>query len=90
MGKPTDASQQTRDRAASAANADDAAVWRWFSDLVEEHRIRWIFANGGWLVSVDHRHLSTEKNFDQAIREAMRCFHRGRVRRCTHIVEGAA
>lgn len=77
MGKPTDAPQEIRGRAASAANADDAGVWRWFSDLVEEHRIRWIFANGGWLVSVDNRHLSTEETFDQAIREAQRCFNSG-------------
>jgi hypothetical protein len=66
-----------RRQAASAANADDAAVWRWFSDLVEEHRIRWIFDKGGWLVSVDHRHLSTEKTFDHAIREAKRRFDTG-------------
>ncbi len=29
-----------RERAALAANAEDADFWRWFSCLVEERRIR--------------------------------------------------
>jgi hypothetical protein len=59
-----------RENAAKTANAEDASVWRWFCDLYEEGRVRWCRAAEGWLVSVDHRHLSTEANFYDAIRLA--------------------
>jgi hypothetical protein len=70
MEKPVGLSQEIRRSAAIAANAEDAEIWRWFSNLVEERRIRWCLANGSWLVSVDHRHVATDKNFDEAIRGA--------------------
>ncbi|MCE4575248.1 hypothetical protein QCE73_38170 [Caballeronia sp. LZ029] len=63
-------SQEVRRSAAIAANAEDADIWRWFANLVEERRIRWCLANGSWLVSVDHRHVATDKDFDVAIRGA--------------------
>ncbi|KAA0998011.1 hypothetical protein FVF58_46455 [Paraburkholderia panacisoli] len=63
---------QIRQSAANAANAEDADIWRWFAGLVEERRIRWCFADGRWLVSVDHRHVATDENFDHAIRTARR------------------
>ncbi|SIT38294.1 hypothetical protein BN2475_150015 [Paraburkholderia ribeironis] len=69
--------QRARSTAASSANADDAAVWRWFSVLVEERRIRWCLSPAGWLVSVDNRHLATEAHFDAAIRAA-----KARTERC--------
>ncbi|MDC6132752.1 hypothetical protein PPH41_33900, partial [Burkholderia gladioli] len=47
-----------------------ADLWRWFSLLVDERRIRWCQAGGQWLVSVDHRHVATEESFDRAVREA--------------------
>jgi hypothetical protein len=59
-----------RERAAMAANAEDAGLWRWFSGLVEEHRIRWCRSASGWLVSVDNRHVATARSFDEAMREA--------------------
>jgi hypothetical protein len=65
-------SQQIRQSAAIAANAEDADIWRWFAGLVDERRIRWCLADGSWLVSVDHRHVATDKSFDQAIRVARR------------------
>jgi hypothetical protein len=62
----------TRDdiRNAAAKNADreDATLWRWFSDLYEDGRIRWCRSARGWLVSVDHKHLATDPDFDTAIR----------------------
>ncbi|MFM0616079.1 hypothetical protein PQR37_18595 [Paraburkholderia nemoris] len=60
----------TREQAAHAANTEDAALWRWFCLLFEEGRIRWCKSAAGWLVSVDHKHLSTEQSFDEAIRNA--------------------
>jgi len=62
--------ETARTRAANNANAEDAAAWRWFSDLVEDGRLRWCKAAAGWLVSVDNRHLATESNFYEAIRVA--------------------
>jgi hypothetical protein len=56
--------------AATEANADDADLWRWFSALYDDGRIRWCKSARGWLVSVDHKHLSTEDDFDSAIRAA--------------------
>lgn len=62
--------QQIRRGAAASANAEDASIWRWFSELLEERRIRWCLADMGWLVTVDHRHVATERSFDAAIRAA--------------------
>jgi hypothetical protein len=57
-----------RNTAAKNADREDATLWRWFSDLHEDGRIRWCRAARGWLVSVDHKHLATEPDFDTAIR----------------------
>lgn len=65
-----DISTHIRQNAANAVNAEDADIWRWFAGLVEERRIRWCLAGGSWLVSVDHRHVATDENFDHAIRTA--------------------
>jgi len=62
--------KRSRLEAALSANAEDAALWRWFSDLLEERRIRWCNSNDAWLVTVDHRHVATQSSFDEAIREA--------------------
>ncbi|WP_396333206.1 hypothetical protein [Burkholderia anthina] len=64
--------QLIRTRAAVAANAEDASLWRWFSTLQEERRIRWCFSGQFWYVSVDNRHVATERSFDDSIRIA-RC-----------------
>lgn len=63
---------QTRSEAARIANEEDAALWRWFCVLYEEGRIRWCHSARGWLVSVDHKHLATNMDFDGAIRSAQR------------------
>jgi hypothetical protein len=69
-----------RQQAAHAANAEDADLWRWFANLVDERRIRWCCADGSWLVSIDHRHVATETTFDNAIRSARRVAHDQRKR----------
>jgi hypothetical protein len=61
---------EVRAAAANAANAHDAAIWRWFSAVYDEGRLRWCRSANGWLVSVDHKHLSTEPDFYDAIRIA--------------------
>ena len=65
-------STDQRQVAAEAANAEDAQVWRWFSDLLEDGRLRWCRSAAGWLVTVDHKHLATSSDFDDAIRVAKR------------------
>lgn len=55
---------------AATANAEDASLWRWFSLMVQDSRIRWCLARETWLVSVDHRHVATETSFDDAMRAA--------------------
>lgn len=60
-----------RKEAAACANAEDAALWRWFSDLYDQGLIRWCRSDRGWLVSVAHRHVATTATFDEGIREAM-------------------
>lgn len=64
------AMQQTRLDAAAAANAQDAALWRWFSALLEERRIRWRYTFDSWVVSVDRARVASESTFDGAIRAA--------------------
>ena len=61
---------QVRTAAALAANAEDAAIWRWFAPLLEERRIRWCCSGDRWLVSVNNRHVATDSSFDKAIRIA--------------------
>ncbi|WP_250510627.1 hypothetical protein [Caballeronia sp. GACF4] len=56
--------------AAAGANADDAEVWRWFSLLMQDRRVRWCQAHDRWFVTVDNRHVATEPSFDEAIRRA--------------------
>ena len=64
------AMQRARSEAAAQANADDASVWRWFSALLEERRIRWHYTFDSWIVSVDRTHVASESTFDGAIRAA--------------------
>ncbi|BEU27748.1 hypothetical protein [Paraburkholderia terrae] len=54
----------------AVANAEDATLWRWFSLMLQDARIRWRHAHGNWLVSIDHRHVATEATFDEAMRAA--------------------
>ncbi|CAN0628184.1 conserved protein of unknown function [Burkholderia multivorans] len=69
--------QGVREQAAASANAEDASIWRWMSALIDDRRIRWCYAAGKWLVSVDHRHVATDDSFDRAIRTAKANAERG-------------
>ncbi|MDR5784665.1 hypothetical protein QCE63_35335 [Caballeronia sp. LZ065] len=70
--------KHVRREARLRADQEDAVLWRWFSGLFEEGRLRWCRAAGGWLVSVDHRHVATHKDFDAAIRTAFVTLHPSR------------
>ncbi len=65
-----DTMQHVRFRAAEAANAEDAGLWRWFSALLDERRIRWRYCFSEWIISVDRIRVATEPSFDRAIRSA--------------------
>jgi len=65
-----DAMQRARFDAAAVANAEDASIWRWFSALLEERRIRWRYTFDCWVVNVDRVRVATESTFDGAIRAA--------------------
>ena len=72
---------KVRSDAAKLADKEDAALWRWFSELYDEGRIRWCRSSQGWLVSVDHKHLATETDFDAAIRASRERYYSGRLKR---------
>lgn len=59
-----------RREAALAANAEDASLWRWFTALFEERRIRWRVSLDGYVVSVDRRQVAVDASFDRALRFA--------------------
>ncbi|WP_245004749.1 hypothetical protein [Paraburkholderia sacchari] len=62
--------REARFLAATHANEEDAAIWRWFSALVETGKIRWCQSDKGWFVTVNRRHVAIEPRFDDAIRAA--------------------
>jgi len=68
--RPLDPIDIARLQGLAIANAEDASLWRWFSLMLQDARIRWCVAHGNWLVSVNHRHVATEASFDEAIRAA--------------------
>ncbi|WP_342940560.1 hypothetical protein [Paraburkholderia phymatum] len=70
MSTLKDCNDDHRRVGAATANAEDAALWRWFSMLMQEARIRWCRGHAGYFVSVDHQHVATEADFDAAIRAA--------------------
>jgi hypothetical protein len=65
-----DMMQCEREKAAAVANADDASIWRWFSGLLEERRIKWRCSFNTWIITVDRKQLAVECTFDDAIRLA--------------------
>jgi len=66
-----------REDAVRWTDKDDATLWRWFSLMYDEGRIRWCRSSDGWLVTVDQKHLATEEDFDTAIRLANSRYHSG-------------
>ena len=60
-----------------SVSEEEASLWRWFCLFYEEGRIRWMKSAHGWLVSVEQIHLSTEQDFDTAIRTARDRFYSG-------------
>ncbi|CAB3804682.1 hypothetical protein [Paraburkholderia fynbosensis] len=55
-------------KACVRANSDDAAVWRWYSDMMEDRRIECLCVNGNWAVKLDGREIAADRSFDRAAR----------------------
>lgn len=58
--------------AASRANVDDARVWRWYADLMEDDRVSCARIRNGWRITVDGRATVEDESFDCAVRQAAR------------------
>ncbi|MEK6348204.1 MAG: hypothetical protein V4764_12035 [Burkholderia sp.] len=59
-------------RAAALANLEDARIWRWYADLMEEERVCCTHTRGGWRVTVDGQYSVEDESFDRAVRLAAR------------------
>jgi len=57
-------------RAASNANIQDAALWRWFSDMMEDNRVAFTRNADVWSVWVDGQLLTADRSYDLAMRTA--------------------
>ncbi|WP_070106130.1 hypothetical protein [Burkholderia plantarii] len=74
MGTQQQGTQQqlelVRLAAAVRANLDDARVWRWYADLMEEDRIACTRTRDGWRLTIDGHHVVEDASFDAAVRRA--------------------
>ncbi len=57
-------------RAAASALSQDARLWRWFSDQMEEHRLCCERTRDWWHITVAGRELACDRSFDVAVRTA--------------------
>jgi len=62
--------EMVRLKAAAAALSQDARLWRWFSDQMEEHRLCCERTRDVWRISVAGRELACDRSFDVAVRAA--------------------
>jgi hypothetical protein len=56
--------------AGARSDTEDATLWRWLTMLINDSLIRWHRVDGGWLVIVARRRLSTRYDFESTIRTA--------------------
>ncbi|MBN3854855.1 hypothetical protein G3N59_15840 [Paraburkholderia sp. Ac-20340] len=57
--------------AAARANIDDARLWRWYADLMEDERVSCTRTRHGWQITVDGRCTVEDESFDSAVRRAV-------------------
>lgn len=57
-------------RAASSANIQDATLWRWYSDMMEDNRVTCARKDGVWSIWTDGRLVATDRSDDLAVRKA--------------------
>jgi hypothetical protein len=59
----------TRLAAIAQANLADAQVWRWFSDGMEDGRIRVTRQHANWVIVVDGVSSGVDESLDAAVRD---------------------
>jgi len=52
------------------SNAEDARLWRWFANSLEEGRLFWHRDRKSWEIYIDRARVSKHASFDVAIRTA--------------------
>lgn len=57
-------------RAVASAQSQDAELWRWFSDQMEERCIECRRGDGIWSIKVSGQELGRDSSFDAAMRAA--------------------
>lgn len=62
-------------RACVHANRDDAQIWRWYADLMEDRRLSCNWKNNRWTVCLDSAELCSDYSFDRVIRAAYCSYH---------------
>ena len=55
--------------AIAQANLADAQVWRWFSDGMEDGRIRVMRQKANWIIVLDSQITASNESLDAAVRE---------------------
>ncbi|WP_206362279.1 hypothetical protein [Paraburkholderia caledonica] len=68
------------DSQSRAAAEEDGRIWRWFSELYGNGRLRWCKSTEGWLIAVDGYPLAIEQDFGVAIRISRQRYFSGRRR----------
>ncbi|WP_347554225.1 hypothetical protein [Robbsia sp. KACC 23696] len=71
MGTNHHSLEIARLRAAASANIDDARLWRWYADLMEDGRIRSTRIGTVWRITIDDGCLVEDVSFDCAVRRAV-------------------
>jgi len=62
--------QLIRMRAVAMANGQDASLWRWFSDQMEDRRLSCERFCESWSIRWGGRELASDRSFDAAVRTA--------------------
>jgi hypothetical protein len=62
--------QLIRMRAAAQANGQDASLWRWFADQMEDRRLSCERFCEYWSIRLGGRELACDRSFDVAVRSA--------------------
>jgi hypothetical protein len=66
----SNALEMIRLRAAATAQGQDAQLWRWFSDRMEDRCLDCRRHEEYWSIKISGRELARDRSFDVAIRSA--------------------
>jgi hypothetical protein len=66
----TQSLEMARLRAAATAQGQDARIWRWYADHMEDYRLDCRRYQDIWSIRVAGRELARDRSFDAAVRAA--------------------